>query len=239
MKTVVIGDIHGRTIWKQIVKKHNDADKIVFVGDYLDTRENITGQQQLDNLKEILKYKKSNPTKVVLLFGNHDYHYLNIFSWETYSGYQSSWAIAFKEVLNKAIKEDLVQMCYIQNGYLFSHAGVSAVWCQQKGIDLEYRSLGYIDNQINDLFKHKPGAFRFNGIDPYGNDPQQSPIWIRPESLNFCRIPGFIQIVGHTTQFEGINIDKNPNIILVDALINNQFLIIEDDKDEPLKVDKI
>lgn len=41
MKIVAIGDIHGRDIWEDIVKKEHDADKIVFVGDYFDTRDNM------------------------------------------------------------------------------------------------------------------------------------------------------------------------------------------------------
>lgn len=37
MKIAVIGDIHGRTIWKDIVKDAKDkVDKIVFLGDYVD-----------------------------------------------------------------------------------------------------------------------------------------------------------------------------------------------------------
>ena len=37
MKTIVIGDIHGRTIWKQIVIENPDFDKLVFIGDYFDS----------------------------------------------------------------------------------------------------------------------------------------------------------------------------------------------------------
>ena len=37
MKTVIIGDIHGRISWEKIVEKENDADRFIFVGDYFDT----------------------------------------------------------------------------------------------------------------------------------------------------------------------------------------------------------
>ena len=30
MKYIFIGDIHGRTNWKQIVEKEKDADKFIF-----------------------------------------------------------------------------------------------------------------------------------------------------------------------------------------------------------------
>ena len=34
MKTIAIGDTHGRSQWKDIVKKEKDVDKIIFIGDY-------------------------------------------------------------------------------------------------------------------------------------------------------------------------------------------------------------
>ena len=37
MKTLIIGDIHGRRFWKRPVEKYiNKVDKIVFLGDYFD-----------------------------------------------------------------------------------------------------------------------------------------------------------------------------------------------------------
>ena len=68
MKTIVIGDIHGRTIWKQIVR-HNTFDKVVFEGDYFDSFD-ISVKDQLKNFNEIIKFKERFPDKVVLLIGN-------------------------------------------------------------------------------------------------------------------------------------------------------------------------
>ena len=77
-KTIYIGDIHGRDVWKQIVKEHEDADNIVFIGDYFDSFD-IPGIVQLRNAKEIVEFKKFqelDPSKkVYLLIGNHDHHY--------------------------------------------------------------------------------------------------------------------------------------------------------------------
>ena len=55
MKIISIGDIHGRNIWELIVKQEAEADLFVFMGDYFDTRENITAHQQIENFKKILK----------------------------------------------------------------------------------------------------------------------------------------------------------------------------------------
>lgn len=42
MKILILGDIHGRTIWKQIIENEN-PDKIIFLGDYVSTHEDIDG----------------------------------------------------------------------------------------------------------------------------------------------------------------------------------------------------
>ena len=67
---LVIGDIHGRTLWKDIVEKEN-PDKVIFLGDYVSTHESVPADQQLSNLEDILNYKEENPDKVILLRGNH------------------------------------------------------------------------------------------------------------------------------------------------------------------------
>ena len=77
-KVIYIGDIHGRDVWKEIVKKHSDADVFVFIGDYFDSFD-IGGLEQLHNVKDIVEFKKSQELdpnkKVYLLIGNHDIHY--------------------------------------------------------------------------------------------------------------------------------------------------------------------
>ena len=70
MRTLVLGDIHGKTIWKDIIKKEN-PDKVIFLGDYVTTHEGISSEAQIANLEEILDYKEANSSKVILLRGNH------------------------------------------------------------------------------------------------------------------------------------------------------------------------
>lgn len=198
MKIIAIGDTHGRTIWQQIVEKEKNADKIVFIGDYFDSHDNISGDIQLQNFENILQHKRDNPKQVVLLFGNHDYHYIID---EKYSGYNSAYASQFGEAIKRAISENLVQMCYKVGEAIFTHAGVSETWLKDKGY---YETEDEKDMQqfINDLFKYKPMAFRFVGANPYGDSLQSSPIWIRPKSLmsDPPKFEELTQIVGHTHQ---------------------------------------
>ena len=111
MRIVALGDTHGRVLWKEIVAKEKDADKIVFIGDYFDTHYDISVDQQIQNFKEILEFKKNNMDQVVLLLGNHDFHYLNE-AQEKYSGFQAFKYVDINEILQPAVKSGLVQMCF-------------------------------------------------------------------------------------------------------------------------------
>ena len=72
MKYILIGDIHGRTSWKQIVEKEKDADKFIFFGDYFDPYDwTLTLDDLVNNFNDIVKFKLDNPDKVILLIGNH------------------------------------------------------------------------------------------------------------------------------------------------------------------------
>ena len=72
MKTAIIGDIHGRTLWERL--NINNFDKLIFIGDYFDSHNEINGRHILDNFNNIVNLKSKNREDVILLFGNHDYH---------------------------------------------------------------------------------------------------------------------------------------------------------------------
>jgi hypothetical protein len=211
MKILALGDTHGRTVWKTFAEKE-DFDLLLFVGDYFDTHDDITPRQQIDNFKDIIRYKEQQAGKVVLLFGNHDFHYLKSAS-HPYSGFQRRYKGEISALLHDAIDNGLLQMCFVQEGFLFSHAGVTRTWCAAHGIALQQ-----LENAINALFLSNPNAFDFtpgHNFDMYGDDITQTPIWVRPNSLRKDRVPGFIQVVGHTQQR---SITLSTHVILIDAL---------------------
>ena len=71
--TVVLGDVHGLSRWKEIVNENPDC-RYIFLGDYIDPYEPVPRALLLDNLNEIIQLKKEQPDHVILLFGNHDLH---------------------------------------------------------------------------------------------------------------------------------------------------------------------
>lgn len=230
MKIVSIPDLHGKDVWMKIVEKEaNSTDKFVFSGDYFDSFD-IPFLDQMHNFNNLINFKKENPNKVVLLFGNHDFHYIGSIG-EQYSGYQQLKSIDIREAIHNALDENLIQMCYVFNNFLFCHAGLSRTWVSQ---NLEEHIINDdIETAVNSLFKQNPAAFKwvrdtFKYTDPYGDNIFQGPLWIRPRSLKKDMIAGYTQIVGHTRQD---NIILNDNVIFTDILdTKTQYLKIEDTK---------
>ncbi len=191
MKQIIIGDIHGRTIWKDIVNQ--EFDRVIFIGDYVDTHEDINGSQQLENLLNVIEFKKQNQDKVILLVGNHDYQY-----WPgspdrgQYSGYQVRMAPSFEAVFDQNKK--LFQMCFEDEfKTIYSHAGLTKTFIENK--------IGHLDtNHINDVFRYSPKSFCFYMGDHSGSGDNinQSCIWVRPNSLYRDGIDR-LQVVGHTS----------------------------------------
>jgi hypothetical protein len=238
MKTVILGDIHGRDCWKQIVV--NEApDRVVFMGDYFDSYDNYTAAEQMHNFKEIIEYKETSftndgtddqhKTKVIILIGNHDYHYMRGVN-EHYSGYQHGAAFAIQQMLED--NKEHLQMAYVVYNFIFSHAGISNDWLQLHGC-------GVSDNPVtftNDMWKYKPNAFAFAGRDPYGDSTISSPIWIRPKSLQKSNRDTdlknkMIQVVGHTEQKKIDTEGKSTGsrYYYIDTLgTSGQYMIIED-----------
>jgi predicted phosphodiesterase len=227
MKIVALGDTHGRLNWKEIVAKETGVDKIVFIGDYFDTHDDVTPEQQISNFLEILEFKKANMDKVILLIGNHDFHYTG-YAYSTYSGYQYGAAPRINEILLEALKDDLMQMCYKHDIFVFTHAGITKTWAEANGIDVND-----LENSINEMFKVKPRVFDFTMGDNYsqtGNDITQTPIWVRPQALLSDSLEDIIYVVGHTTVMKLGLMKELPNLILIDCLgTTGEYLYIDGD----------
>jgi UDP-2,3-diacylglucosamine pyrophosphatase LpxH len=236
-KIIPIPDIHGRTTWKDVIEKEN-PDKIVFVGDYFDSFD-ISGINQIQNFKDIIEFKKSSNKEVILLIGNHDLHYFSSIGNTGTSGFQPTMF----QSINKVIEENkhYLQMCHIHDNFLFSHAGISQRWLDDLGYNGEP-----LEEFVNEMWKYKPITFVFNGLNPYGDDIQQTPVWIRPKSLMKINKLSelkkkYIQIVGHTQQNE-IDIKgktTGKKYYFIDTFGHSkaqEYLVIEDGK---IKLEKL
>lgn len=237
MKTVVLGDTHGRSNWKLAIHQEEPIDRLIFIGDYFDSFD-IPGVEQIDNFKNIIQYKNNNPqVEVVMLIGNHDYHYFPEIGYNGTSGYQRGIAPSITQVIEE--NRHHLQMAYGFDKYLFTHAGVSPVFMDQVfGADDWSKENIVVD--LNEMFRFKPKAFEFNGLDAYGDNSTQTPIWIRPRSLmssNKKHEKGlkkdYIQVVGHTAMrridLDGSDKFTGGRYYFIDTMENSgDYLIIED-----------
>lgn len=231
MKTIVLGDIHGRICWYDIIMKEN-PDRIIFMGDYVSTHDSITTDQQCSNLEDILNFKEGFGENCILLRGNHDMQHLG-YHWAECSGYfphVAKWMVGIKDRFLR-----LTQWVYIQDDIVFSHAGITdKFW--------EYLNLGEPtgDNilKINDIEPSSLFGFTPNRISDYYGDSQTQPLtWVRPVTLLEHNI-GWKQVVGHTRvktpgeltkQLHGNSWVNIPELWCVDAL-PYWYMVIEDNE---------
>jgi len=210
MKTIIIGDVHGHDSWKQVAEQEQDADRIIFVGDYFDSF-TVPGLIQIQNFQDIIEFKTTTDKEVVMLVGNHDYHYFPEIGENGCSGYQARMAPSIQHVID--INRGHLQMAYQFDDILVTHAGVSSEWADDILGEWKVETLA---DQINELFKFQPLKIEFRqykqigdkvySAGGYGDETFQGPLWIRPRSLmnvNYDTLRTQIrQVVGHTGQRE-------------------------------------
>ena len=219
MKIVVLGDIHGRTVWKDIIDKEQ-PDQVIFLGDYVSTHDCVSESEQVSNLLEILRFKDHHP-ETIMLRGNHDLQHLGYY-WAECSGYFARVAELMTDFKEEFLAK--TQWIHVMGNTLFSHAGVSTKWLEENRLTLD---------GINSLAPSERFGFSSkNPWDIYGTSPEQPPTWIRPKTLVDVMIPGYDQVVGHTPVERCYNVkdssDIPHNLWLCDALGNGSYLVIED-----------
>lgn len=221
MKILILGDIHGRSIYRDIIEKES-PDQVIFLGDFASSHENISTDKQIEEFDWVINYKNQCPNTIILR-GNHDCEAMEYYWAECYpkaEGYKM-WAE------RKQIWLDNTQWIHIDDDLkvVFSHAGISSIWMDNSNI-----------NSIYDINKLEPSelfAFTPNSThDYYGDSVTQPPIWIRPQALYECNIADWDQVVGHTPVIKDIinirEFTKNSrNIWLCDALGLSKYLLIK------------
>lgn len=214
MKYLILGDLHCREIWKDIVAKEGDScDKIIFLGDYLPPR-GFTYDDPTDAcgfLYSVLDYKDQNPDKVVLLRGNHCMEMLGYY-----------WARCYPKVHPKVAEycqSDDVKNWFLNNtqwiyripntSIVCSHAGLGKKFLSNAHDALERNKIRYYsgiptpwDWIIDNINKLEPSPlFGFTDNNPFdtnGESSCQPCTWIRPYTLLQYGNKNTIHVVGHT-----------------------------------------
>lgn len=200
MKFITIGDLHGKSVWKEaIINIDSDDTKYIFIGDYVDAFEE-SDKEIIDNLLEIIQLKRDYPDKVELLWGNHDYQYLYLRDLDMQrkvrcTGFRESYAeILFQIFLHN---KDVFKAAYQYDNYLWTHAGMSnfayKLYFQNK---LPKNKLEWAD-ELNRLFVIRDDSLFRIGKIRGGNDYVSSIFWAHLDETIANQIKGLHQIVGH------------------------------------------
>jgi len=226
MKTIFISDIHGRDTWKGILNSHYvKGDRVVFLGDYLDSFD-ITVNTQLTNLLDIIEFKKTN-SNIILLWGNHDVQYrlpLNAVNDKICAGYNGATHVQAYHIFKEY--DRLFQWAYQIDNVLITHAGVTRYWLEWA--EKEVSKITDITNIVDILNilgeTENPLMFKVSKYSG-GRGLVASPLWARPQEFDGNNIE-LIQVVGHTwteeTRFEN-------NVWFTDTG-NKDVLILENNK---------
>lgn len=255
-KILVIPDIHGESFWKEPVLKYIDqVDRVVFLGDYPDPYRSVLGEYEFDavynNMMEIIELKQNNYDKVILLKGNHDFHYCSKRAMEIACASRcdkQNWH-KFYKIFSEY--EDLFKIAHLEKvkdiTYLFSHAGFTIYWLNLVNAklwrlndrDISVDSLQMI-NMINKLEYDYDGQellavigrlrtiFGAKTGSVLWADAEEHTLPIAPRAYGLDKV---FQVVGHT-RLDGNKADcvEFDNIVFIDS--QQCFMIDESIKEK-------
>ena len=224
-KIIAIGDLHGKDCWKKVTPE--EYDQIIFIGDYVDSF-TITPDKIVNNLKEVIDFKKAHSGKVTLLLGNHDIQYMEYPKYRC-SGFNSFFQPDYTELFR--VNRNLFQVAVQFSDYLFTHAGLSrsfvkhclpehAQLIEDKQIHVA-DLLNSIYNSENQAMLHAVSALR-GGADPFGGIT-----WADYKETSVDLLPGYHQVVGHTPREKMTKVEgDNSSITYIDVLDTGEEFFI-------------
>lgn len=221
MKIASIGDIHGSNRWKfllfgstnptiEIIRQTMlSFDKVIFVGDYVDSFD--TDELIVENLHEIIQLKKDYFDIVELLWGNHDVFYYTLnYGRDNVTGSRDEMVHDLNQLFRQNYR--CFQFSYQYENYLWTHAGVHRGWFEHyvrpkmKG-NQESRFHQYLtgDENISDVLNlmwelQDKSIFMCSHLRSKGGWGSKvgGPLWAGKEEISKKPIFGIHQIVGHT-----------------------------------------
>ena len=217
MKTITIGDLHGRRTWKNI--HPDDYDLIVFLGDYVDSLW-VDSTTILDNFKEVIGFKKSHPQKVRLLIGNHETSYL--FPASRASGYRPGMADEVCELLTT--NAGLFQIACQYRNYLWTHAGIHQGFYDHKIKSRIVESDPDLAFTLERLYLESyPPIFEIGPQRMGSSKIIGGPLWLDKSLIITKPLKGYHQIIGHTRvetirQYRPYHNDPDTSVTICDCV---------------------
>lgn len=255
-KILVIPDVHGETFWKEPVQKYlGQVDRIIFLGDYLDPYRSHLEEYDFDavysNMMQIIDLKQNHNDKVILLKGNHDFHYCSKRAMEIACASRcdkKNWG-KFNKIFTEY--ENFFKIAHLEKvkslTYLFSHAGFTTYWLNMVNAkfwklndrDVSVDSPQMID-MVNELEYDYEGQNLLAVIGKYRTifgEKTGSVIWADAEEHTIPKAPKayglnkVFQVIGHT-RLDGNKADRVEfdNLVFIDS--QQCFMIDESIKEK-------
>lgn len=217
MKYTFVGDIHGKV--EQVERALDTEGQIIFVGDFLDSRDRSLWDQEkcLSLVCDAIKLGKARA-----IFGNHELSYL--FPQHRCSGWNAGAQTMMGMYANKI--EYLFEPIIKIENWLITHAGIT------KKLHLHYGEPGIesLFNFIKNDFLILSSPVHFVGRARGGLSPFSGIFWCDFHS-EFVPIPGINQIFGHTRnkgiQMLRVENSENYGIDFLDNNATDSFLSFE------------
>lgn len=178
MKTLMIGDLHGNLEVVEHAIQQRTTDRVVFIGDYLDSF-NRSVEDQIQGLRLVLDACEVDPDRFTGLIGNHELSYIK--DGEMCSGYSYTTDKLMVHLKTRCHK--ILRNYTFVDEFLVSHAGLSQVLLDNLGVTVEE----YLENQEYFQVGHRRG-----GYDDCGG------LYWCDWNSEFEPVKGTPQIVGHT-----------------------------------------
>lgn len=204
MKTLIVGDIHGKVEVVQEVLQQEHP--VIFVGDILDSYEYSVKDsiQCLDLIFEAIDSGKAQ-----CLYGNHELSYMYLSM--RCSGYKPATQIHMDGGYRKEMEKRFKHFLYYpgEKPVLITHAGLTnQLW------DDYFLNFNTLEERLTEwcTYTHSP-AYAIGHVRG-GHDPVGGIFWCDWNS-EFVPVPGLTQIVGHT---RGKGLRKIENSFCIDFL---------------------
>lgn len=213
---LIIPDVHQNIAWvDRVLSKENTADKVVFLGDYFDTRKPAQPRTGVGaTCLYLTKIFQELGEKAVFLLGNHDIQYLEAKPacdhYRTPRNLHYQCGSAFSHAAAAKIAKDLAgefwqkSRLFVQvDGWLLSHAGISpGLWPQAATVA---ESLVVLDQRCAlalQTMKRGPDPLLQAGKVRGGEAERGGITWLdwNEEFTDALPLP---QIVGHTPSEDG------------------------------------
>jgi hypothetical protein len=227
MRYLIIPDLHHRTDQAEKIIAKVNADKIIFLGDYLDDFND--SPLEASDTAQWLKKSLTDPNRIHLA-GNHDIHYwFKDNGGLRCAGYDDFKSIAANDILTKKDWEQLKFFYVLDNKWLLSHAGFHPYWLgpeeYKKGItkkitlgDLEQKLKEHARDCLKISYAGGEHWFFIAGFSRSCNSRHFGGLLWNDWNDEFKPIRGIHQIVGHTPNHEltwKILVNNDPNPIIV------------------------